>query len=83
MKINSQTCKRILEKNFDFPQTLWDRGDITIKEMLKVGIDKFVTRHTKEITDIFAQIRKEFDVKNDITEKEIQDLQTIKNMNQT
>ncbi len=82
MKINNETLKKRLEKNFDFTYTLWNSGDIFIKSVLKKNVKKFIINNKKDITDIFKQLRKEFAMEKSITKEEIQDLENIRQSSQ-
>lgn len=81
-KINSQTIKRRLEKNFDFSHTLWDKGDVFIKSNLKLSVEKFVKQQTNEINDLFEELRREFDVEKGINNIELEVLESIRHMTQ-
>jgi hypothetical protein len=84
-RINRQEVKHKLEQNFYFSPSLWDQGEYTIKQTIREGVEKFVKRHTKEVDDItnmFEKIRKEFQMKKDITTQEEQSLDKIAHMTQ-
>ncbi len=79
--IHDKNIKNRVEKNFDFQNKLWSRGDTFIKQTLEKGIERFIKQHTqKNIVNIFVKIRDEFDLIDDITEDGLNDLQLIPHM---
>jgi hypothetical protein len=79
-RINKQIVKKQLEQNFDFPPSLWDKGEIFIKTAIKDGVSKFVKRHTCKNILVFDNLKKEFNMNTTITQSEIQELENIKQM---
>jgi len=82
-RINRQEVKLRLEQNFYFSSSLWDQGEYIIKETIREGVAKFVKRHTQEVENIvnlFEEIRKEFQMKKNVTEKEQQTLENMVKM---
>jgi hypothetical protein len=79
-RINRREVKRSLEKNFCFSPSLWDMSEVTVKQTIKEGVKQFVNREIKEgakITNLFEQLRKEFNMKESITDKERETLKSI------
>jgi len=81
-RINRQEVKQRLEQNFYFSPSLWNQGEYMIKQTIREGVAKFVKNRTQtidEIHNIFEEIKKEFNMKNQFTNEEKEQLLNIQN----
>jgi len=84
-RINRQEVKQRLEKNFYFAPSLWEMHETTVKQAIAEGVIQFVNNRTKvaeEVTTLFDEIRNEFKIKEQISEKELETLDVIKGMSE-
>ncbi len=85
-RISRREVKHRLEQNFYFSPSLWNQGEHAIKQTICEGVALFVknkTTDTEKIIDIFATLRKKFQLENDMTENEKTVLEKIKTMQKT
>jgi hypothetical protein len=84
-RINRREIKRTLEKNFYFSPSLWNMSETTIKQTIREGVSKFVKLKLgadKKTRNLFEELRRGFDLKEKITDKEKQTLQNIEDLSQ-
>jgi len=82
-RINCQEVKQRLEKNFHFAASLWEMNRTTIKQTIREGVIQFLKKKLvspTKISNLFEEIRSEFNMKEEMTEKEKVVLAEIKDM---